>query len=287
MQDIRLVAIPDSNCGPLARQSEWRLGRRLAEGHEAEVFFLDQGTVFRTDKASQPSSVDRALLALGAAQERGAPVPAFCGPLSISGRVGIAMELLEPENLLHRLGRIPSSIVAVGRVMGSIHAAIHEVVGPTALPSARDTMVERILNSDLSGRHRRSLAGLGRLLADGDQLLHGDLNPANLLRHPQTHRWLAVDWGGASRGDPAADVAYTLDMISRGVPPTSASNLTIAFAPIGRLLLASAYLTEYLRHRQIDLQVVLRWKSIWSAVRMEDARRGSLRSQYDAPWWNG
>jgi hypothetical protein len=280
-QGPQVAAISDASCDLTRRHTEWTLGRLLAEGREAEVFLLDERTIFRAEKAPQPSSVERALSALRAAQEHGAPVPAYCRSMSIAGREGIAMELLEPENLLHRLGRTPWAIPAVGRIMGSVHAALHGVIGPTTLPSAKDMIFQRILNSNLSAPRRRGLASLERLLPDGRQLLHGDLNPANLLRHPETHKWLAVDWGGAARGDPAADVAYTLVMIARGVPPTPASNFLRALAPVGRLLLASAYLNEYLRHRQLDFRAVLRWRSIWNAIRTDDARRADCRRKSD------
>lgn len=266
--------MPDPSRNLLLPSSEWTLGRLLAEGHDAEVYRLDRRTIFRGDKVPRASSVERTLSALRAAQEYGAPVPAFSAPLSVAGRAGVMMELLEPRHLLDRLGRIPWSVHSVGRTMGSVHAALHGVPAPTSLPSLRDLMFGRIASSSLSSPLRRSLESLVRLLPDGAQLLHGDFNPANLLRRPTSRRWLAVDWSGASCGDPAADVAYTLVMIARGALPSSASGLLTIGAPIGRLLLASAYLSEYQRHRALDLCAVRAWQSIWCAVpAQEDTRR--------------
>jgi hypothetical protein len=245
------------------------LGPVVSRGGQADVFALGRFSVLRVDKKGTYSTTERAILAWQATQRGGGPVPAFCKVVEVGGHVGIAMERLEPEHLLCRLGRSPWIVRRVGRIMGNVHAALHEIPGPRDLPAPNDIVLERLAHYGLCLPKVRSM--LMPFNTGPRQLLHGDFNPANLLRHPGSRRWLAVDWGSAMCGDPAADVAMTLVMIRYGSPPGSAPVIVRRLAPMGRSLLAAAYLREYLRHRALNRDAVRAWQLVWASLRSLDA----------------
>ncbi|WP_416971097.1 phosphotransferase family protein [Streptomyces sp. 4F14] len=95
------------------------------------------------------------------------------------------------------------------------------MTAPASLPTMREVLRARGMPC-----HR-----LARALPTGNRLLHGDFNPANLLRRPATGVWLTVDWSGAARGCPAADAALTLVTIARGAAPTATPRWARAAAP--------------------------------------------------------
>jgi Phosphotransferase enzyme family len=253
-----------------------RLGPRIAAGYEADVHLLGESMVLRVERDHPGKTTERALLALRTAQLHGAPVPRSARSITVCGRSGIAMERLESANLLQHLGHCPWLVQSAGRLMGSIHAEIHRISGPVSLPSPQDTVLGQ-------GLHNEAGVALPKppvMRSKDRKLLHGDFTPANLLRHACSRRWLVVDWGGALSGDPEADVALTLAAIRLGAPPAAASVIVRGLAPVGRRLLASCYLREYLRHGRLDYSAVREWISIWCFL--HEAGRDRTRSSWPA-----
>lgn len=226
----------------------------------------------RADSRADPpaGSDERALQAQAQAWNGGAPVPRPYGRATVEGRPGLVMELLDPHHLLAHLGAAPWTVTEAGRIMGAVHASVHRVPAPPSLPAVGDLALARIAAAGLPVRHRHELAELVRSLPRGDRLLHGDLNPANLLRRTRTGEWLAVDWAEAARGSPAADVALTLVMIGSGAVPANTPAWARTFAPIGRLLLARAYLDAYRTHAHhaLDTADVRPWTLVWRHLRV-------------------
>jgi thiamine kinase-like enzyme len=236
-------------------------------GTETEVFLVGEDKVLCVNMYRGDEAIDRALTALEAARGRGVHVPAFAGPVTISGKRGILLELLDSKNLLAKLGQAPWKVCSVGRITGAAHASLNSVLGPRALPTIHDIAFHAIEQSAHAYGDRRELASRLAALPSGDRLLHCDLNPANLLFDARRRRWDVVDWGSAARGDPAADVALTLIMMSDGAVPDSTSRVVGFVAPYGRRLLIRAYMSEYLAHRAVDLRVVAKWRSLWTEIK--------------------
>jgi aminoglycoside phosphotransferase (APT) family kinase protein len=244
---------------------------RIAEGCDADVFQWDANTVLRLSRSSPPDALDHAVSAVGAALAAGAPVPMVYRLLDVDGHEGIVIERLDPEHLLRRLVRAPWRVAAVGRIMGVVHAELHRVNAPGDLPCVHDVARERIARSRLPRERREPLLRALDRLPRGTQIHHGDFNPANLLQRYETGEWVAVDWSGAARGDPAADVAVTLAMIGAGRLPFGSAPLLGVVAPVGRRLMRAAYLRGYLAQHALDMSVVGRWQELWTALRPEPA----------------
>lgn len=240
--------------------------RLVGRGAEADVYPLTADTVFRVERNYSPGSDERAVTAVRVAAAGGIPVPRLVQAVEVGGIAGIVMESLDPQSLLDRLGRRPWDIMMAGRLLGAIHARIHAVSADSTLPDLRHSLIQRIIREGEPDRPCKTLAERVDQLPSGDQLLHGDFNPANLLRRLSREEWVAVDWGGATRGDPAADVARTLETIAAGAPPASLPGSLHRLALAARPVLASAYLRSYVRGRALDLELVRRWRRVWRCV---------------------
>lgn len=242
----------------------------LAQGREAEVFLQSDGSVLKLMREpAYGSRVDREAAALRALNNYGYPAPALLGLVTIDGRPGLVMERIPGGNLLMLLGRNPLLLLRAGRAIGEAHAAMHRYEAPAGLPDLKDALRRRIeIAAHLPDHLRAPALALLEGMPRGDRLCHGDLHLGNLLGS-----WSApvvIDWAGASRGDPLADVART-DLLQRladvapGAPP-----LIRMLAPAGRKTIAARYLATYRKHHQIDQDQLKRWTTVRAAARLAE-----------------
>jgi aminoglycoside phosphotransferase (APT) family kinase protein len=124
--------------------------------------------------------------------------------------------------------------------------------------------------AELAAEARSALAAL----PDGDRLCHGDFHPGNVLLTAAGPR--VIDWAGAARGDPLADVSRTLLIMELGEVPAHAPALVRGLSRVGRSLLVRSYLAAYgLRKRDL----VDRWRRVLAIARLAegiDAEREAL-----------
>jgi aminoglycoside phosphotransferase (APT) family kinase protein len=103
-------------------------------------------------------------------------------------------------------------------------------------------------------------------LPDGDRLCHLDFHPGNVIRDAAT--MIVIDWSSAARGDPLADVAFTLLGLQGGAAPPGTALVTRIFAPLGRRTILRGYLRSYRNHANVDEVRLARWRIVAAAVRL-------------------
>ena len=242
----------------------------LAEGREAEVFLQADGTVLKLLRdpahAWRVEAEAAALRSLGA---DGYPVPALVGTTVVDGRPGLVTSRVDGPNLLDLLDRRPLSVVASGRVMGELHAAMHARPAPAELPSLHDVLHERLAGADaLPDDLRPRVLALLDGLPPGDRLCHGDMHIGNILG---THDApVVIDWGDATRGAPLADVARTWILVRFGTLPPGAPLTARALAPVGRRIILGRYLPAYRSAATVDDAELARWQVVCAAARLWD-----------------
>ena len=151
-------------------------------------------------------------------RSQGYPVPAV-EELSDDG-VEMVMERIEGADMVATMSKRPWTIPQQGRVLADLHHRLHKLTAPDWL---RDAAVGR-----------------------GDRLLHLDLHPLNVMMGPKGP--VVIDWTGASRGDPAVDLALAWVLMAAGEVSTGRFIGTIL--GVGRSALVKSFL------RSVDVDVV-------------------------------
>jgi aminoglycoside phosphotransferase (APT) family kinase protein len=146
---------------------------------------------------------------------------------------------------------------------------MHDNRAPDSLPDLRDELARRIRSAKALPEHHAT-AALRRLraLPTGDRLCHGDYHPQNVLGTLKDP--VIIDWGDASRGAPAADVARTLLLLRMGELPPDTPAPMRALTAVGRGLLARRYLAVY-RHHAVEKPSQLDdWLLVRAAARFNE-----------------
>lgn len=234
------------------------------------MFAWEEGKILRLlrDPAAKAQN-ERQAAAIEAARSSGVRVPAVYGMTTVDGRPGLIMERLEGPDLLTLIGQRPWTILRVGRISGEVHARMHKADAPGSIPPLRARLKRRIESLNQLPQHLVEFA-LDTLdkLPDGDRLCHGDFHPANILLSGETA--VMIDWTGATRGDPAADVARALLILRIGEPPPGTSAALRVLALVGRRLLVWLYLRSYRHVGPLDMRLVSRWEIPVAAGRLGD-----------------
>ena len=242
----------------------------LAEGREAQVFVRADGkvvTVLRS--ANQEARVRREAAALQALADRRHLAPVFVETTEVAGRPALVTERVSGDDLLARLSKKPWLVLKVAGTLGRAHAAMHDHLAPDTLPDLRDELAGRIKSAKALPEHHAT-AALKRLraLPTGDRLCHGDYHPQNVLGTLKDP--VIIDWGDASRGAPAADVARTLLLLRTGELPPDTPAPMRALTAVGRGMLARRYLAVY-RHHAVEKPSQLDdWLFVRAAARFNE-----------------
>ena len=248
----------------------------LAEGREAQVFVRADGNVVKVMRsANQEPRVRREAAALQALADRRHLALRFVETTEVAGRPALVTERVSGDDLLARLSKKPWLVLKVAGTLGRAHAAMHHHPAPDALPDLRDELAQSIQSAQALPEHHAT-AALKRLraLPTGDRLCHGDYHPQNVLGTLKDP--VIIDWGDASRGAPAADVARTLMLLRMGELPPDTPAPMRALTAVGRGMLARRYLAVYRRHALERPS----WLDDWLFVRAAARFNEELEAEY-------
>jgi aminoglycoside phosphotransferase (APT) family kinase protein len=231
--------------------------RRISGGREADIFDYGDGRVVRLFRPGEGRSREREVAAMTAVRRVVPLVPEVFGIVEIDGRPGIVMQRIDGPDLLARIASKPWTVSSAGRMLGDVHARLHQVEVPPQIGTLRQRVNMMAQSPAIPGGVMPWAMAEFDSLPDGDCLLHGDLHPGNILLAAEGP--VVIDWPNVTRGSAGADVARTLLMLRMGeVPEDSPIHVRIGARFVRRLLIRS-YLAAYQRHRRLDMASVERW----------------------------
>jgi aminoglycoside phosphotransferase (APT) family kinase protein len=246
-----------------------KLGPRIGVGRTAEVFGLGDDRVVKLFYRDFPrTSVQTEARAGELVAKVGLPAPDFHGLVEIEDRAGIVYERLEGETMLDAMRRRPHELRRLSRQFAALHRQLHQWEIPE-LRSYRGSLTDQIqIAPGLADVEKERLVSRLLRLPQGRQMVcHGDFHPDNIML---TRRgWVVIDWMTARCGEPAADVARTLLLLTIGTPVKM--NLWERIMTVmGRGLFCRRYQAQYFRSCELTLQQVQSWLPVMAAARLAE-----------------
>jgi len=250
--------------------------RFIGRGRTAEILAWGDGKAIKLYfEGSRREYVQREARVSRFVHGAGLPAPAVYdsdaddGLYEVDGRLGILYERLDGPTMLQDLGSRPWMIIAYSKALAALHTQIHSVVG-NGLPVMRER-IERSIELT-AGAVSESAREKARDVLDGlrdvRMVCHGDFHPDNVLlceRGP-----MVVDWGPASAGHPAADVAWTVLLYRFGGTPPGTPWVARAVLRAVRRLSLRVYLRTYFRLTERSWKDVKDWLGVVTLLRLCD-----------------
>jgi len=239
----------------------------LAVGRTAEIFAWDDGRVLKLHRAWCPREWVEYELKIGRiVQDAGLPVPRIGDIVEVDNRRGVIYEHIQGVSMLGLLRAQPWTVFRVARQFAELHAAMRQCVVPDDLPTQHAAFERSIraapgLTDDLRDAALRALAAMPA----GDQLCHGDFHPDNVMMSARGP--IVIDWMTATRGNPLAEVARTLLLLTSGEPP---SRIDRWMAKLLRRQFIAAYLRRYFELCPRDDAQLAAWRPLIAAARLNE-----------------
>ena len=239
----------------------------IGAGRTAEVFVVGEGQVLKLLRPGMDERMLSVEYAKTAAVRTATELaPGVSGLVEMDGRPGIVFERIVGESMLDVILSNPDTGLAEAEGFAGLHADVLGLSVAADLPDVKEFMADKIDSADLPASQRTVAKDRLMGLPDGDATLHGDFHPGNILVTADGPR--VIDWGEASHGDPAADIARTLLLLT----PESAAGSLPHEVPASALIAAFAhtYLERCLRSAGITVEAITAWRLPVIAARLSE-----------------
>ncbi|MDJ0791142.1 MAG: aminoglycoside phosphotransferase family protein [Acidimicrobiia bacterium] len=239
----------------------------IAAGRTAEVFAVGDSEVLKLlrpgfDPHMLSVEYDKTA-AVGTETEL---APRVSGLVEVDGRPGIVFERIVGDSMLDSIQSSRDAGVGYAVALADLHTRVLSVSVAADLPDVKDFMADKIDNADLPVTQRSVAKDHMAGLPGGAATLHGDFHPGNVLITTAGPR--VIDWGEASHGDPAADIARTMLLLT---PESAAASLPQgAPAPASVAAFAHAYLERCLQAPGITMGAISAWRLPVIAARLSE-----------------
>jgi streptomycin 6-kinase len=239
----------------------------MASGRTAEVFAVGESQVLKLLKPGfNPQIMDAESTKTAVVHAAGGPAPNVSGLVEIDGRSGILFERIYGTSMLDAILTNVDDSIGYVMAFADLHAEVLGISVDTGLPDVKDFLASKIDNGDLPVGQRTAAKDHMAGLPDGDATLHGDYHPGNILLTPDGP--IVIDWGEASRGDAAADIARTLLLLT----PESAAGAVNNPGNIAVLVteFANGYKQRCTRATAATTHTVAAWRLPMVAARLSE-----------------
>lgn len=238
----------------------------IASGRTADLYAGPNGQVVKLLKPGiHPSMLARESAKTAAVRAAGLPVPWVGDRVEIDGRQGLVFQRIDGPTMLEViLSDLEQSAVFV-RPFANLHVSVFNAGGHD-LPDVKEVLADKIDGADLPLAQRTAAKDHLVGLPDGASTLHGDYHPGNILLG--TDGPIVIDWGEASRGAVAADIARTLLLLT----PESAADVVPDPEGVAAHVaqFATAYTTRCLQETSTTVADLAAWRLPVVAARLSE-----------------
>jgi hypothetical protein len=245
--------------------------QKIAEGATAEIFAWENNHVLKLFFGKMPRGIaqteaDRTY----AIRASGFPSPVAYEVLEVKGREGIVYERLHGDSFLHLLQTKIWRAPILLRTMAEIHAEMHTHEAVTTIPPLHQSLEHKLTHAPLlSDAVKAKLLEHLASLPDGDKICHCDFHPLNILQC--SSQAVVIDWNDVKRGNPHADAARTLLILTEYPTRQEAGWLVATLFPLLQKVMINAYLRRYCQLTHSTRRDIMQWLPIMAAARLRES----------------
>ena len=262
------------------------LGAPIAIGRSAEIFAWKEGQVLKLFLKEIPAADIRTEFG----NTREANASGACGMIchdtvAVEGRTGIILDRIDGISLTKTPDKNPLLFFTISKTLAELHVDLHKKK-TKKLRDIREIAAGMLDTKPLGfltkDERKRAKAILG-VLPDGGSVLHMDFHPENVIVHGD--EYVIIDWMTAARGNPAADVAYSVFLMHDAELWPGTPKLKLVFYNIVRNMILKGYLKHYRKLTGMTMEEIRRWRlpvlmlrlGIWNVASEKDAIMREIR----------
>ena len=219
----------------------------IGSGRIAEVFAIDERRVVKLLRPEWPMHfLDREAAAARAAHAAGVRTPDVLGTTVVDGRPGIVFERIAARSMIEAAIDDLDRALELADRLGDLQAATLRTTTP-GLENVKQLLHRHIRQAELPATVQATAAAVLDALPDGDNTLHFDLHPGNVLVGDDG--LTLIDWSNGSSGHLAADLARTRLLMT----PSAAGAVIDLDDEATQFVIEFAARHESRCHRQLDV----------------------------------
>lgn len=245
-------------------------GPLIGRGRTATVYEYGEDKVIKLfEDWYEPEWVEHEFNINSKVAANGLPVPFPHEMLEIEGKDAIVYSRVYGVSMLKTFMSKPWAMGAMARLLAEEHARMHKCT-VEGLPNLKNALRSRLERLPVAERTKEQLLASLQPLPDGNTLCHGDYHPDNVLMSDKGP--VIIDWTNAALGDPLADVARTIVLLTM-------SEIREA-APIRWVLslvrnhFKNIYLTHYTTLTRARREEIEQWMPPVIAARLTEVNGG-------------
>ena len=240
----------------------------IGAGNTAEIFDYCEGVILKLFRKNMPRGAIEHEYDNAAKIHACFPdTPDVLGMVRLKERYGILYEKISGTDVLSLALRRPWKLRRYGCLLAKLHSRMH------AVSTDIQYSVKRKLTDDIShgegltdGEKRQVLRILDGL-PDGNSLCHFDFHIGNIMYDGT--KYSVIDWMCACSGDPAADIARTMLLMTTG-EPMHMSVVRRAYIRLCMKSMRNAYLRSYCAQSGVTRSDIERWTIPVAAARLSE-----------------
>lgn len=255
----------DYNIRILADDNKYTL---IGQGNTSEILEYSDDVVLKLFREGFPfDAIEREWLSTTALQERFEDTPKALELVRYNGRYGILYERIFGNDMMNIALTQPLRQKEYGEILADIHLKMHEVNVP--LPDTIHQKLSRDITAGigLTDEEKQKVLAILESKPNKFFLCHFDFHPGNVM--VTEDRYYVIDWMTCCSGDPAADVARFILLMTYGEPlyADSARRLLIT---AGMTKIRKSYLERYITESGIEREEIKSWLVPVAAARLSE-----------------
>jgi tRNA A-37 threonylcarbamoyl transferase component Bud32 len=237
--------------------AQTKLGQQIGIGTSAKIYQWGEDRALKLcEKVIPLKFVQAEFNSTQIAYKAGLPVPAVEEIILHNNCHGIIMSRIDGPLLTELIYSQPEKTVDYANILADLQFAVNSTpaTGLGSLSKVLNKTIERL--AIIPDTLKSSVLNILKELPDGETMCHFDYHASNIIMSSKGP--FIIDWMGAMRGDPLADVARTwLGYTDYAVPSEIPTSETLKKTS-GHFL--SAYLERYFRQSDIPFETLELWK---------------------------